>query len=185
MSTDRSCGTVARVEAPEILRTARRRTGLSQRAMAAASGIGTTTLATVEAGRRVPSLVVLNSVLAAAGLELAIDRPVEAPCRHVRHHPHDSLTVRLHRWLGGNGDPRRELTLPLWCQLRSLAATGQVELHGPAALGLWLPGIAPPASLPRSTVVAAGRRGQPDGVAPHVRLSRVSASDRVRGWPAS
>ncbi|MGI8537656.1 MAG: helix-turn-helix domain-containing protein [Mycobacteriales bacterium] len=148
------------MEAPEMLRTARRRAGLSQRAMAAASGIGTTTLAAVEAGRRAPSLVVLNAVLAAAGLELAVDRPVEAPCRHVRRHLHDSLTVRLHRWLGGNGDPRGERTLPLWCQLRALAATGRVELPGPAALGLWLPGLAPPA------VLEAGFRAHPGSHAP-------------------
>lgn len=162
---DRACASVTLVEAAEIVRTARRRAGLSQRAMATASGIGTTTLAAVEAGRRTPSLLMLNAVLAAAGMELAVDRPVQPPCRHMLQHLQDSLTVRLHRWLGGNGHPGRGRALPLWCELRDLAATGRVELPGRAALGLWLPGIArsgacrsPP---PWHSTPAAARSGQP------------------------
>lgn len=115
--------------------------------MATASGVAATTLAAVEAGRRPPTVAVLSAVLAAANLELAVDRPVQPVCRHVRRHLHDSLTVRLLRWLGGHGDLRRDRTLPLWCQLRALAATGRVELPGCAALGLWLPGIERPPLL--------------------------------------
>ncbi|MDQ3610781.1 MAG: helix-turn-helix domain-containing protein [Actinomycetota bacterium] len=68
------------MDAAEILRTARRQAGLSQRAMAQASGISAATLAAVEAGRRVPSFAVVDAVLAAAGLEIAVDRRVVVTC---------------------------------------------------------------------------------------------------------
>ncbi len=74
---------------------------------------------------------------------------------------------------------RRERTLPLWCQLRYLAATGQVELHGPAALGLWLPGIAPPA------VLEAGFRSHPGRHAPTVPDLRLVGLSRGPARPVT
>jgi transcriptional regulator with XRE-family HTH domain len=69
------------VDAAEILRTARRQAGLSQRGMASASGVSVATLAAVEAGRRIPSYAVIEAVLAAAGLEIAVDRRVPVASR--------------------------------------------------------------------------------------------------------
>ena len=159
------------------MRQARRRAGLSQRAMAMRSGIGSTTLADLEAGRHQPSLPVLEAVLAAAGLVLAVDTPVQPPCRHLRRHLRDSLSVRLHRWLGGSGDPRRERALPLWCQLRALAATGRVELPGRAALGLWLPDPVLPSPL------EVGFLAHPGAQEPGVPDLRLRALSEGRGVP--
>lgn len=170
---------MVQVDAIEIVRTARRRAGLSQRPMAAASGVGHSTLAGIEAGRRAPSLAVLRSVLAVAGLELAVDQPVEPVCGHVRQHLQDSLTVRLYRWLGGAGDPRRARTLPLWSQLCAVAAAGRTELSGRAALGLWLPAV------DRPTVLEVGFRlhpGAPSPVTPGLQLVGLS---RGRGTPVT
>jgi transcriptional regulator with XRE-family HTH domain len=152
---------VVDVDAAEILRMARRQAGLSQRGMASASGVSVATLAAVEAGRRIPSYAVIEAVLAAAGLEIAVDRRVPVACRHVREHLQDSLSVRLHRWLGGSGDPRRERTLPLWCQLRDLTAAGEVALCGRAALGLWLPGVTRPVTLKVSFALHPGATTPP------------------------
>ena len=127
------------MDAAELVRAARRHAGLSQRALAAAAGVGASTLAAVEAGRRVPSGAVLAALVEAAGLELTVDRPVVPLCRHVRHHLRLSLSARLHLLLGGSGRPWVPPTPAAWPELDRLAARGQVHLTGASAIGLWLP----------------------------------------------
>jgi predicted transcriptional regulator len=58
------------VDAGRLLRSARRRAGLSQRALAAESGIPQVTIARIEAGRVDPRLGTLASLLRACGEEL-------------------------------------------------------------------------------------------------------------------
>ena len=61
------------------LRIARRRAGLSQRALATRAGTSQATLSAYEAGRKVPTLAVLDRLLTAAGAELAVGRPPREP----------------------------------------------------------------------------------------------------------
>lgn len=51
----------------ELLRRARRKRGLSQRALAAASGVSPTVVARIEAGKTQPTLTTLGKLLAGAG----------------------------------------------------------------------------------------------------------------------
>ncbi|MGH8827781.1 MAG: helix-turn-helix domain-containing protein [Jiangellaceae bacterium] len=59
-------------EAGELLRVARRRRGLSQRALAAAAGVSHTVVARVESGKSQPTLPTLKKLLAGAGFSPAI-----------------------------------------------------------------------------------------------------------------
>lgn len=127
-----------RVDASEVLRAVRRRQGWSQRVLAERTGIALSTVAAVEAGRRQPSLEVLNRVLAAGGLELAVDVPVLEVPPATAAHLHRSLEQRLHLAAGGDGHPRPRRPLPAWTQLQSLAVGGGVHLHGHTALAMWL-----------------------------------------------
>jgi transcriptional regulator with XRE-family HTH domain len=133
------------VEAPELVRTARRHAGLSQRALAEAAGVDASTVAAVEAGRRSPGADVLSALVRAAGLELSVDRPVLPLCRHVRRHLHLSLSARLHLVIGGSGRPSVPPVPPAWEALGRLAGRGRVFLTGRSAVGLWIPG---PAAAP-------------------------------------
>ncbi len=58
------------MEAAPALRSARRRAGLSLRALAARAGTSHSTLAAYEAGRKAPSVDTFERVLRAAGYEL-------------------------------------------------------------------------------------------------------------------
>jgi transcriptional regulator with XRE-family HTH domain len=61
--------------APGLVRVARRIAGLSQRQVARAAGLSSSTVARIEAGTATPSLDVLQRILAVAGLHLvAVDR---------------------------------------------------------------------------------------------------------------
>lgn len=51
---------------------ARRRAGLSQRALAAATGVSPSTVARIEKGRMEPTLAVLTRLVEACGLELRL-----------------------------------------------------------------------------------------------------------------
>lgn len=132
------------MDGAEILRAARRRQGWSQRALAARSGVAKSTVAAVEAGRRSPSFDVVTAVLAAAGLELALDVAVPQLDDATVHHLHLSLGSRLHLACGGDGRPDRparppERRVPSWEALLTLAARHVVHLHGATARALWLP----------------------------------------------
>lgn len=61
------------VAASSILRQARRRAGLTQRALAARAGVAQPVIAAYESGRRQPSLPVLRRIVRAAGFDLALD----------------------------------------------------------------------------------------------------------------
>ena len=127
------------MDAGEVLRAVRRREGWSQRALAARSGVAASTIAAVEAGRRSPSLSVMSAVLAAAGLELAVDAVPPALGGAAVQHLHRSLSARLHLACGGSGRPDLHLHVPAWAALETLATRHSVHLHGRTALALWLP----------------------------------------------
>lgn len=122
-----------------MVRAARRRAGLSQRELARRAGVAAGTVAAVEAGRQAPSGRVLEALVAAAGLELTVDRPVQPLCAHTLRHLHRSLPVRLHRALGGSGYPYDRPFLPAWQQIGLLSSKGVVHVTGAVARALWLP----------------------------------------------
>lgn len=122
-----------------MVRAARRRAGLSQRELARRAGVAAGTVAAVETGRQVPSGRVLETLVAAAGLELTLDRPVQPLCAHALRHLHRSLPARLHRALGGSGYPYDRPFLPAWQQLGLLSGKGVVHVTGELARALWLP----------------------------------------------
>jgi transcriptional regulator with XRE-family HTH domain len=57
---------------PEQLRKVRRRAGLSQRALAAATGVPQSTVARIETGANTPSIELLTRLLATCGQELVV-----------------------------------------------------------------------------------------------------------------
>jgi transcriptional regulator with XRE-family HTH domain len=66
------------MDASTLLRTARTRAGLSQRALAAAAGTSQAAIATIEAGRKQPTVATLDRLLRAAGTELVTADPEQA-----------------------------------------------------------------------------------------------------------
>lgn len=73
--------------AADLVREARHRRGLSQRALAAAAGVSHTVVARIESGRTQPTLPTLYKLLAGAGFAPEIDlvnvtRPSELLARH-------------------------------------------------------------------------------------------------------
>jgi transcriptional regulator with XRE-family HTH domain len=124
-----------------LLREARRRAGLSQRAMAAAAGVPRSSLEAAESGRRQPSLALLEAVAGAAELELALDHPVQPLDSSTRRHLHRSLSQRLHLLVGGDGRPWYPPRLAAWRSLDDLTATGRLSLVAASAVGLWLPAV--------------------------------------------
>jgi transcriptional regulator with XRE-family HTH domain len=60
------------VNAAAIIRTTRRRAGLSLRALARRAGTSHATLAAYEAGRKVPSVETLDRIVRSAGYELEV-----------------------------------------------------------------------------------------------------------------
>lgn len=58
------------MDAASLLRTARTRAGLSQRALAAAAGTSQSAVAAIEVGRKQPTVATLERLLRAAGTEL-------------------------------------------------------------------------------------------------------------------
>ncbi len=61
---------VRAVDAAALLRTARTRAGLSQRALAEAAGTSQSAVAAIESGRKQPTVATLDRLLRAAGTEL-------------------------------------------------------------------------------------------------------------------
>jgi transcriptional regulator with XRE-family HTH domain len=64
------------MDVASALRDARRRSGLSQTALAAAAGTSQATVSAYESGRKAPSVATLERLLAATGHRLAVDRSV-------------------------------------------------------------------------------------------------------------
>ena len=58
------------MDAATLLRTARTRAGLTQRALAAAAGTSQSAVAAIESGRKQPTVATIERLLAAAGTEL-------------------------------------------------------------------------------------------------------------------
>lgn len=61
-----------------LLRTTRRRAGLSQRALAALAGTSQAAVAAIESGRKQPTVATLDRLLRAAGTELVPATPEQA-----------------------------------------------------------------------------------------------------------
>ena len=68
----------APVDAATLLRTARRRAGLTQRQLAAAAGTSQSALAAIETGRKQPTVATLERLLRSAGTELVPADPEQA-----------------------------------------------------------------------------------------------------------
>ena len=131
------------MDGSEVLRAVRRRTALSQRALAQRAGVSASAIQAIEAGRRTPTLAVLQAVLDVAGLELAVDvLPPELDARQ-RGYLRLSLVQRLHKAMGGDGRPRYDRRRARWLQLLALARAGEVHLHGELAVRLWVPSDEP------------------------------------------
>lgn len=132
------------MDASHLVRVARRRTGLSQRDFARRAGIATSTVIDVEREATVPSVRTLERMLAAAGLELSIEREPPAPCRHLDRYLRMTLTERLYLAVGGRWHPVLDRAHAPWTQLWRLARHGNVRLSGAVAVGVWVPRPAVP-----------------------------------------
>jgi len=66
------------MEAASLLRSARTRAGLTQRALAAAAFTSQAAVAAIESGRKQPSVQTLDRLLRAAGTELVAADPAQA-----------------------------------------------------------------------------------------------------------
>ncbi len=150
------------MEAGQLVRMARRRSGLSQRDFAALAGVGERTVARWESGQPDGSFAALARALGAARLELVAEPALPEPAAVVLGYLRLSLSRRLYRSLGGtHGDPGTDHQPGPWQDVRRLAAmtTDPCCLVGRHALCLWLPGSAPPTELvvkPRETGVGDG-----------------------------
>ncbi len=69
---------MATVDAAALLCTARRRAGLSQRALAESAGTSQSAVAAIESGRKQPTVATLDRLLRAAGTELVLAAPEQA-----------------------------------------------------------------------------------------------------------
>ncbi len=66
------------MDAATLLRTARMRAGLSQRALGEAAGTSQSAVAAIESGRKQPTVATLDRLLRAAGTELVPASPEQA-----------------------------------------------------------------------------------------------------------
>lgn len=129
------------MDVPRLVRTVRRRAGLSQRAFAAAAGISRSTVADAERGTRLPSLAVIQRMLTIAELTLSL-APTDAPPpeeaeRALRRYLRRPLTQRLR--LALDESPYALTQGPVWRELAALSRVGDVLLQPPLAYRLWLP----------------------------------------------
>lgn len=119
---------------------------MSQRALAARTGLSASAVAAYESGSRSPTVQVLQEVLALAGLELGLTAPLPAPDGALLDHLRLGLTPRLNIALGGSGNVRHDPPAR-WTQLWELARYGRVGLVGPAAVGVWVVPVPAPARV--------------------------------------
>jgi len=123
----------------EILRLARHRAGLSQRAFAREVGVSSSTVARVETGGTDPAAGLLQRAAASAGLELVLDLPASEVDEAGRAYLRLSLTHRLYRSTGGTlRNPRTDRRPSLWQDLLAWAPHAELSLSGRSALCLWL-----------------------------------------------
>ncbi|GHE78229.1 hypothetical protein GCM10017786_04800 [Amycolatopsis deserti] len=124
-----------------MLAAARARRRLSQRELARLAGVPQSTVATIEAGRRQPSVAMLERLLHAAGFRLATDlvntlRPSELLARYHRSAREVLARYPVTRaWLPGSGD-RADSGLDLVVAVRPGARAAEV-----AGLGEELSGV--------------------------------------------
>jgi len=158
------------MDAAELLRQARRRTGLSQREFAARAGVSERSLAGAESGGRPASWTLVEQACRAAGLDVTAALPTGDLEAETRRHLEQSLTQRVWLSFGGQGRPLgrygpRAATRPTgWCRLVEVAQSVDVVLLGTEALRAWLPAAA-----------SAGRVG------PDCRWTEVSVCRPSRG----
>lgn len=128
------------MDAAHLIRAARRRSGLSQRDLAAQAGVARSTIADLEAGKHSPTAALLDRVLAVSGLELAASpRAAEDADAALVRHLRLSLTQRLRIALGESPVLPAAARSPVWRALGALARRGQVVLEPPLAHAMWLP----------------------------------------------
>jgi transcriptional regulator with XRE-family HTH domain len=146
------------MESTELLRAVRHLQGWSQRDLGARLQVSKSRVGAWEAGTRPVPSHVLWELLAAVGLDVALvaaDRGATGPtAAHLRR----STSVRLLSTLAGRPvHLSKAPQVPAWLALVRLAREGPVQLTGPAARGVWLPGVAAPVPLPvRAAVAVAG-----------------------------
>jgi transcriptional regulator with XRE-family HTH domain len=93
-------------EVGQLVSSARRRAGLSQRALAERAGTSQAAIARYETGRHVPDLRTLTRLVAACGLELSLDvRPADAPDKRRGRSGSESAVVRPVAVPGDVDDP--------------------------------------------------------------------------------
>lgn len=127
---------------PLLLRQARQMAGLSQRALAAASGVPKSTVGDAESGVGTPSWTVVQRLVEACGLRLALEVPWEhSPVELLDLQAHLSLSTwsRLDLLLGGSGAPTAPS--PGSAALRRVTYGRQLVLQPRQSLGIWLPGF--------------------------------------------
>lgn len=132
---DRSC-----VNNPALLRASRRHAGISQRELAHLVDMSPAAVAAWESGSRKPSVMALQRILDAVGLDLHLG-PGGAgpPSPELRAHLRLPLTSRLRLALGEPASPYVRATGSAWLGLVRLGRLGSVVLQPPVALGLWVP----------------------------------------------
>lgn len=146
--------------ASQILRAARRRSGLSQRALAQRAGVAPSQVAQIESGRTQPRVETLERLLASVGLELAVVPQRTAVDDELRDWLTRSLTERLRLTIGGTEAE---------AVLRAVRALGRGPFVLPVELGtgLWIPGVR--AAVPLPVLVPSGTPVHPGH--PSVRVT--------------
>ena len=136
------------MDAAELLRQARRRTGLSQREFAARAGVSERSLAGAESGHRPASWLLVERACRAGGLDVTAALPPGDLDDETLRHLERSLTQRVWLSFGGEGRPLgrygpRVATRPAgWCRLVEAAESVDLVLSGTEALRAWLPAVA-------------------------------------------
>lgn len=132
--TDASSGPGSRTAA-ELVSTARHQRGLSQRDLARAAAVPQSTVATIESGRRQPSVLMLERLLNAAGfyLETRLVNRIRPSVLLEQHH-HEVVKIFGHypvtqAWVFGSvarGDDRPDSDLDLLVELAPRASFADI-----------------------------------------------------------
>ncbi|MFN2539585.1 MAG: helix-turn-helix domain-containing protein [Mycobacteriales bacterium] len=145
------------MEIAHVVRAARRARDLSQRELAALTGVSPGTIANLEAGRTQPRWDTAARLLAPLGLEPTLGRLAAPADDELRQWLRMSSTERLYRSLGGKLSGYSDRRHPVWLALVEAVAVGTVVLARDAALGVWLPEWRP--ALPLALHVLPPRYG--------------------------
>lgn len=144
------------MDTAQLLRSVRQLQGWSQRDLAERLDVSKSRVGAWEARERPLPSDVLERLLAEVGLDVALvavdSGATEPMVRHLRR----STSARLLGALAGRPLHRAAAAhVPAWVALVRLARQGRVQLTGPAALGVWLPGVVAPVPLPVRAETAA------------------------------